>query len=169
MEFRFRGTAEANPTHSVKIEKDDGRYRVAVDGREYAVEVRQPEPGVFDLTIQGRRVRAYVASDGMRRYVALSATRCYVLQRPDPRPSRVRRAENAATSQEAPMPGQVLDVLARPGDAVTRGQTLALLEAMKMELRVTAPFDGQVRAVHCAPGQIVTRGQLLFEVDPAAA
>lgn len=53
----------------------------------------------------------------------------------------------------------------RPGDTVTRGQTLVLLEAMKMELRIAAPLDGQVRAVHCAAGQVVERGQILIELQ----
>jgi biotin carboxyl carrier protein len=63
------------------------------------------------------------------------------------------------------MPGQVLDVLVHVGDTVERGQTLLLLEAMKMELRMVAPFAGQVRAVRCAAGQVVERGQLLVELQ----
>jgi biotin carboxyl carrier protein len=54
------------------------------------------------------------------------------------------------------------------GEAVTRGQTLLLLEAMKMELRVTAPADGRVWRVHCATGQVVERGQLLIELEKEA-
>jgi acetyl/propionyl-CoA carboxylase alpha subunit len=73
-----------------------------------------------------------------------------------------RRAENTLT---ATMPGQVTHVFVAPGDSVTHGQTLATLEAMKMELRLTAPRDGLVRAVRCEPGQVVTRGQVLIELE----
>ncbi|MFZ1769069.1 MAG: acetyl-CoA carboxylase biotin carboxyl carrier protein subunit, partial [Caldilinea sp.] len=66
---------------------------------------------------------------------------------------------------EAAMPGRVLDVLVAAGDAVKRGATLVLLEAMKMELRIQAAADGQVTRIHVKPGEVVERGQLLVEVD----
>jgi biotin carboxyl carrier protein len=62
------------------------------------------------------------------------------------------------------MPGRVLDVLVAEGDSVQKGDTLVLLEAMKMELRVQAPVDGQIACVLCAAGQVVERGQLLVEL-----
>ena len=62
------------------------------------------------------------------------------------------------------MRGLVLDVLVGEGDLVDQGDTLVLLEAMKMELRITAPASGQVIRVRCQPGQIVERGQPLVEI-----
>ena len=44
-----------------------------------------------------------------------------------------------------------------------------LLEAMKMELRISAPFAGQVSGIHCASGQVVERGQILIELKQAAS
>jgi 3-methylcrotonyl-CoA carboxylase alpha subunit len=64
-------------------------------------------------------------------------------------------------SVKAPMPGKVLSVLARPGAQVTRGDTLAVLEAMKMEHALTAPRDGTIEAVHASAGQQVSEGELL--------
>jgi biotin carboxyl carrier protein len=63
------------------------------------------------------------------------------------------------------MPGLILDVLVKDGDEVARGDTLVVLEAMKMELRITAPYVGRVRRIHCATGQVVERGQVLVEVE----
>jgi biotin carboxyl carrier protein len=63
------------------------------------------------------------------------------------------------------MPGLVREVLATEGAAVKRGDTLVVLEAMKMELRLTAPYAGRVRRVHCAAGQVVERGQRLVELE----
>lgn len=62
---------------------------------------------------------------------------------------------------KAPMPGKVLSVLAVAGSAVTRGETLAVLEAMKMEHALTAPRDGVVEAVHASAGQQVADGDVL--------
>jgi len=73
----------------------------------------------------------------------------------------VRRQHSGSLS--APMPATVVSVHGRPGDTVTRGTTLIVLEAMKMELPVRAPGDGVVAAVHCAPGDLVQPGTPLIE------
>jgi biotin carboxyl carrier protein len=65
---------------------------------------------------------------------------------------------------EAAMPGQVRAVLVNEGDLVEKGQALALLEAMKMEIRVAAPHAGRVAKVFIAAGQVVDRGQQLFDL-----
>jgi 3-methylcrotonyl-CoA carboxylase alpha subunit len=58
----------------------------------------------------------------------------------------------------APMPGRVLEVLVRPGQAVTRGSILLVLEAMKVQMRITAPADGLVGDLLCAAGDLVEDG-----------
>ena len=67
----------------------------------------------------------------------------------------------------APMPGAVLRVLAGPGDAVTAGQPLIVLEAMKMEHAVAAPADGTLTELRAAAGEQVEAGQVLAVVTPA--
>ena len=66
----------------------------------------------------------------------------------------------------SPMPGTVIAVSVAPGDAVTKGQAVAIVEAMKMEHTLTAPFDGEVSAVHVTAGSSVALDQLLVEVPP---
>lgn len=62
---------------------------------------------------------------------------------------------------EAPMPGTVLLVHAKPGDTVAEGDVLLVLESMKMELQITAPHAGVVEALDLAPGDRVTQRQEL--------
>jgi biotin carboxyl carrier protein len=66
------------------------------------------------------------------------------------------------------MPGTVLRVEVDAGDEVDAGRTLVVLEAMKMELSVSAPAPGVVSAVHVRPGELVSRGQPLVAVEVAA-
>ena len=70
-----------------------------------------------------------------------------------------------AGSLLAPMPGSVVRVLAEAGAAVTAGQALVVLEAMKMEHTVTAPVDGTVAEVNVGPGDQVDTGQVLAVVE----
>ncbi|MEK9964981.1 MAG: biotin carboxylase N-terminal domain-containing protein [Rhodospirillaceae bacterium] len=73
----------------------------------------------------------------------------------------------ASGGLSAPMPGKVVRVMAGPGDAVQRGQTLMVLEAMKMEHAITAPGDGTVSAVFFAEGDQVPEGAELLQLEAA--
>jgi 3-methylcrotonyl-CoA carboxylase alpha subunit/acetyl-CoA/propionyl-CoA carboxylase biotin carboxyl carrier protein len=63
------------------------------------------------------------------------------------------------------MPGTVLDVRAKVGETVRTGDTLGVLEAMKMELALKAPHDGTVTTVDATAGQQVALGETLFVVE----
>jgi biotin carboxyl carrier protein len=61
------------------------------------------------------------------------------------------------------MPGTVIQAL-EPGTEVAAGQTVVVLEAMKMENAISAPFDGRVETIGCAVGDLVAKGAVLAEV-----
>ena len=69
---------------------------------------------------------------------------------------------------EAPMPGKVLSFLVEPGEAVRRGQPLAVIEAMKMEHTISAPHDGVVDALLYAAGDQVAEGSELLRLTRRA-
>ncbi|TMD60793.1 MAG: ATP-grasp domain-containing protein [Chloroflexi bacterium] len=71
----------------------------------------------------------------------------------------------AGADLAAALPGVVVAVNGRAGDRVERGQTLVIIEAMKMELPVRAPRAGTIRAIRCAVGEQVDRGQRLVELE----
>jgi acetyl/propionyl-CoA carboxylase alpha subunit len=64
---------------------------------------------------------------------------------------------------KAPIPGLIARILVAPGQQVTAGDAVVVLEAMKMENEITATVSGTVTAVHVQPGQTVLRGQVLVE------
>ena len=81
-------------------------------------------------------------------------------------PSAVsRRKHQSHGALSSPMPATVVNVKVAAGDHVKGGQTLIVLEAMKMELPVRAPGDGRVTAVHCAAGDLVQPGVSLIEIE----
>jgi len=65
-----------------------------------------------------------------------------------------------------PMPGLIRSISARPGDAVTKGQALAVIEAMKMEYAMTSPRDGTVAEVFVRTGASVEAGAVLLALEP---
>jgi biotin carboxyl carrier protein len=83
--------------------------------------------------------------------------------RPDPFGDRAAAAGDGTLL--APMPGTVLAVNVTEGQAVVEGETLGVMEAMKMELALKAPFAGTVTAVGAAVGDLVRLGAVLFTVE----
>jgi pyruvate carboxylase subunit B len=73
--------------------------------------------------------------------------------------------DRGAAPLKAPMPGLVVRILAEPGQGVTRGAGVVVLEAMKMENELKAPADARVKAVRVRPGEPVEKGQVLVEFE----
>jgi acetyl/propionyl-CoA carboxylase alpha subunit len=76
------------------------------------------------------------------------------------------RSDTPQAPLTAPMPATVLKVLVQPGATVRKGDTLVVLEAMKMELPIRAPADATVAAVHCREGELVQAETLLVDLSP---
>jgi biotin carboxyl carrier protein len=66
---------------------------------------------------------------------------------------------------KAVIPGVVSEILANVGTAVKQGDTVMILEAMKMLNRIMAPLHGTIKAIHVSPGDRVAKGQVLMEVE----
>jgi biotin carboxyl carrier protein len=76
------------------------------------------------------------------------------------------RQEAGGPRLVAPMPGLVVSVEVIEGAAVTAGQTVVVMEAMKVVMRLQAPLGGRVLRIACATGETVKGGDLLIEIDP---
>jgi 3-methylcrotonyl-CoA carboxylase alpha subunit len=107
--------------------------------------------------------RAFVATAGDVTWVSIDGE-VFTIDIEDAQRTRRPRAA-AGEGLSAPMPATVIRVLAEPGREVKRGETLLLLEAMKMELPVRAPRDGKVKALHCQAGQLVQPGVPLVDLE----
>jgi 3-methylcrotonyl-CoA carboxylase alpha subunit len=125
--------------------------------------------GALQLTLDGAVQRAGVLRDGDVLHVVLHGADAgeWTLHLLDPyAPTGGEAAAQGRLS--APIPGRVVQVLVQAGDAVTRGQVLAVLEAMKTEIRITAPADGVVAHVGCAAGEAVEEGMEIVTLAAAA-
>jgi 3-methylcrotonyl-CoA carboxylase alpha subunit len=114
--------------------------------------------------------RYALSLNGVRSHMLAARDHAGLLLRLDGETLRLRVPDPDAASDEeaaggnrllAPIPGQVTAVHAKPGDAVTRGQVLVVLEAMKTVFRLAATADGVVETVSCAAGDAVQEGQTL--------
>jgi biotin carboxyl carrier protein len=140
------------------------RYRAQIDGAEIEVWIETGAAGRMRLTVDGVTTVARVTASGERRFVRLGHMD-YMLQQV-PRGSR-RGGAGHGQGLEAPMPGVVTRVMAAAGEAVTKGQPLVALEAMKMEHLIRAPHDGVVKSIPVEAGQMVDGGAALAEMEAA--
>jgi biotin carboxyl carrier protein len=127
-----------------------GRFAVTEAG------IRDPGSGIRRL--------AYAVRDTNRVWVFLDG-RTYVIE-PDERdtPQHVRATDDQV-ALSAPMPATVLVIKVSPGDEVAAGDLLVLLEAMKMEMPITAPRAGRVKSLACREGELVQPGVPLLDLE----
>jgi 3-methylcrotonyl-CoA carboxylase alpha subunit/acetyl-CoA/propionyl-CoA carboxylase biotin carboxyl carrier protein len=161
--FQADGFRLGGPPAPIRVALDRDVVVDRAGGTVDGVPVRQlyGENHVLELEIDGHRERAVVNVQPDIVEVSYQGQR-FVLTGPD----RLADAETVSDGTVvSPMPGTVLDVRVAEGDQVTEGRLLGMMEAMKMELSLTAPFAGTVTKVAVAPGAQVALGAVLFEVE----
>jgi biotin carboxyl carrier protein len=147
-------------TIELALERDGAHLRS--DGHD--VEIISIRPNEAELRVDGRSLFVPYAIDGTTVSFAYDGE-IYTAEVAE-KGARTR-ARQRDQSMAAPMPGIVLKVLVKVGDAVTKGMPLLILEAMKMEHPIVAPRDGVVDAINCAEGELVQPGVELVTLRPA--
>ena len=124
-------------------------------------------PGGADLlvTYGGRVLRFAYATDGATIWLGRGG-HAWALTEEEAAPVRGGRAAGSDGTVRSPMPGTVLAVHVAPGDTVSAGQAVAVVEAMKMEHTVTAPVAGTVAEVAARAGQQVAMDARLAVIEP---
>ena len=157
--------------HKVEIETLPGsnkseHYRVTVDGdKAYRVESISLLPHSVSFVVAGKIKTAYVTEAAGKKYIFVDG--CYFVFEPEK--SKTSRAAGAVVGEGgnticSPMPGAVVKVLVSKGDKVEAGQTLAIVEAMKMENELKAPSGGVVKKINFSEGDQVDALQPIIEL-----
>ncbi len=137
-------------------------YQVQFGEKIVEVQLEYVADGQLTFILDGRKIDAYVSADGKRRWVSFGG-QTWMLEKSS---GAARGSAGGASSGRllAPMPGQIRAVNVSEGEMVTKGQTLIVLEAMKMEIRIQAPMEGVVARLAVEVGQTVEREEMLAEV-----
>jgi acetyl/propionyl-CoA carboxylase alpha subunit len=140
-------------------------YALLHRGREYPVALRTLDDGAVEIAVAGRISRAELARLGDDTFVRLNGE-CHTVRWIDP---LVRLAQAGGGSlddiAQAPMPGTVIAVQVKPGESVTRGQTMMVIESMKLETAIIAWRDGVIKTLHVSPGQTFDRAAPLVTLE----
>lgn len=162
MKLAFDYNSQSFP---IDLMPTDKSYRATVGDKTVDVEIirADSERGRMELLINGERVIAYVSSDAAKRWVTVNG-QTFVLTKSSGA-KRSTAGQDHASELAAPMPGVVRSVNIGEEESVVKGQTLMVLEAMKMEIRIQAPFDSVVKSLAVKVGQTVEREQILVKLE----
>ena len=163
MLYRFQS---ADHIYEISLVRQGEIYQASVDGQTFPVEVLDSQPGQLSLRFDGRPLIIYWAADGSQKWLSLDGC-AYRLEKPTPRAYQSSAEPGGGQAVRSPMPAQVRAIQVAEGDVVEKGQTLLLLEAMKMEIRIKAPNAGRVARLLVSDGQTVDKDQLLAEIEQA--
>jgi len=158
----------AEKTYQVELRREQAAWRCRLDGREIPVDVTTGEDGVLSLLVDGKSYEVKQERTGTESRVVVGQERFNVSVR-DPRSLRSRGhtggPAHGVKKITAPMPGKIVRLLAAEGSAVEAGQSVIVIEAMKMQNELKAPKTGVVKKINVSEGAAVEAGQSLAEVE----
>ena len=158
----------AEKVYRVELVRTEQEWKCKLDGRELPLDVVSAQDGMLSLLLQGKSYEVKQETVGADTNVVVGQERFSASVR-DPRSFRSRRrsgaSEQGVMKIKAPMPGKVVRILAPAGSQVEMGQSVVVIEAMKMQNELKAPKTGMVKKINVAEGAAVEAGQALAEVE----
>jgi len=142
---------------SLRIKVGERWYTVQVGDLSHSPVEVTVEGETFTVEVEGLPSRPLATGQGERRRPSQIA--------PPPRHRRATRASPSDNILRSPMPGRVIAIMVRPGDQVSAGDEVCVVEAMKMEQSIRATRDGVVKAVHVQPMDSVRANDPLIELE----
>ena len=155
-----------------------GKYNFRINGYDYQVDVNSVEGGIADVTVNGTDYKVELADavPAPAQQAVRPAPQTVSTGAPAVTPQATAPAPQAAQTTTAsapqgkgevvtaPLPGVILDIKVKVGDAVKAGQTVAVLEAMKMENEIESTASGTVTAVNAGTGDSVLEGAAIITI-----
>lgn len=132
-----------------------GHFSLVIAGKSYDVFARditkasQKNSKTYEIYLAGQRFDVTVEDEHTRALEGLARS----------------NAHSGLATVEAPMPGLVVNITVEPGATVNEGQTVAILEAMKMENDLASPITGTIKEIQVDKGQTVDQGQVLVVIE----
>lgn len=159
----------------VEIHEQDGFYEVTLGDRTYTIDCEELASGLYlSLLVEGRSYTVETKhGEGANRWLTrFGGDFLEVIVRTElEERAAARRAEEKATGPwtlASPMPGVVIQLPCAVGDTVAKGETVAVVEAMKMQNELPAEIDGVIQTIHVTTGTAIETRGLILTVEPAA-
>jgi biotin carboxyl carrier protein len=161
-----------NVLQKISLEKKDKHFVFSDDKKNYTADIQYISPNQISILVEGRSYLVYFAQDQDNRYFYIGGQHLIVTEPSEEGGESFRRGEERTSEGtllvKAPMPGKVIKVNVTEQETVRKNQTLAIVEAMKMENEIKASIDGTVKMIHIAEGDLVDSENPMIELEPAS-
>ena len=136
-------------------------FKFTIDGKQYNAAVNELEDNFAEVTLNGKTYKVELEKE--------EAPAAAAVRRPAAAAASAAAVPAGLMTVKSPLPGSIVKVLVKAGQAVKKGDVLLTMESMKMENNVTAEADGTVKAVYVEPGKTVMQDDKLLDLETAAA
>ncbi len=136
-------------------------FKFTIDGKQYNAAVNELEDNFAEVTLNGKTYKVELEKE--------EAPAAAAVRRPAAAAASAAAAPAGLMTVKSPLPGSIVKVLVKAGQAVKKGDVLLTMESMKMENNVTAEADGTVKAIYVEPGKNVMQDDKLLDLETAAA
>jgi biotin carboxyl carrier protein len=165
MEFEFLVN---NELHKIILEKKENIFIFSEGKNSFEADVHSISPNSISLLIGGQSHLVFIASDKDKKYIYLDGHQ-FVFQEPQEGVKSFQKAEDKTHEGKllitAPMPGKVIKINVIEAEEVRKNQTLAIVEAMKMENEIKSSIGGYVKKIFVAVGELVDSEKPLVELE----
>ena len=131
-------------------------YKFKINGKDYAVAIGEADGKILTVNVNGADYQVELENAPVAAPAAPVAAAAPVPAAAAP--AAAPKASGAGTTIKSPLPGIIISIDVKEGQAVKRGQKVAVIEAMKMENDILAEGDGTVTAIHARKGDSVLEG-----------
>ena len=138
------------------------KFKFTISGDQYDVQINDIEDNIADVEVNGTQYKVEIHQEVKKIAKTPKLVRKPVQQAPGE--GEIKKKSSSAKAVKAPLPGTIINVTVKEGDTVTKGQTLLVMEAMKMENNILAESDGTVTSIKVSAGQSVLQDDVLVEI-----
>jgi biotin carboxyl carrier protein len=147
------------------------RFTVTIEGRKYEVEVYEKEENIFLVKIEGREYIVYIPREVVEEMEsAVEEVSIRLSKAIEDSISKMQRLQQPVVEEfglkvVCEIPGRIVRIVVKEGDVIDKGQTIALLESMKMVIEVKSPYRGRVKKILVKEGSFIDVGQLIAVLE----
>jgi len=157
-----------NELHKISFEKKEKIFLISDGQRSFEADIQVISPHALSLLIDERSYLVYIARDKEKKYIFLDGQQ-FVVQEPGEGARGFLEGEDKAQEGRlfvtAPMPGKVIKIIVSEREEVRKNQTLAIVEAMKMENEIKSSLEGFVKKIFVSAGDLVDSERPLIELE----
>ncbi len=167
MEFEFLVN---DVLQKIMLEKKEGVFSFSDGEKNFEADIQYVSPHEISVLIGNRSYRVFLTKDKDRRFFWIEGD-SFIVEEPAEEAAGFKEGEERTSEGtiliKAPMPGKVIKVCVSEKEAVHKNQTLAIVEAMKMENEIKASVDGTIKVIHVSADDLVDSEKPLIELDPS--